>query len=374
MEDYSTPDFQLRVYGKNFLPETILSPEGFGLNGRKLRVLSAAHVFRVLLDKNMRATSVEYVKTDEKGKCDSKNALRHLVKAKRKIILGAGTAFSSAILQHSGIGDPTILAKAGVSLVLANPLVGTGMKEHYGILAAFTNKNQAANFNNFMFSVTDNPQASGIGNTGKRQFLGYWIPFAGALPLGLLSSLSMPDGTPVEPTSAINTVTMWNMRPKSSGTAYIVDSTPTNPPNIQFNLFSDTAGPGGTSYDMQACVDIYKTVKQIAGSTVFGATPETMVFPPPSHFTNDKYLKQDAWGGVSTFTPAVVSNHYCGTCVMGTNISNSVVNSADLHVHGVKDLMVVDLSILPFPPTGNTSNAAYIIGLVAAKILGKVNF
>ena len=47
---------------------------------------------------------------------------------------------------------------------------------------------------------------------------------------------------------------------------------------------------------------------------------------------------------------------------------NGVVDSEG-HVHGVKDLIVADASIIPFTVDGNTSAPAYLIGFTIAQQL-----
>jgi choline dehydrogenase-like flavoprotein len=95
----------------------------------------------------------------------------------------------------------------------------------------------------------------------------------------------------------------------------------------------------------------------------------TMIYPPESHFSDPAQLAADA-GSLLQFSSITVTNHYSGTCNMGTDITNGVVSSSDLHVFGTKHLMVADNSIYPFPETGNTAWQAYVAGLMAAYFLG----
>ncbi|KAI0191928.1 putative choline dehydrogenase [Astrocystis sublimbata] len=50
--------------------------------------------------------------------------------ASREIILSAGTVQSPQLLEVSGIGDPEVLAKAGVAVKVRNPNVGESLQEH----------------------------------------------------------------------------------------------------------------------------------------------------------------------------------------------------------------------------------------------------
>ncbi len=64
--------------------------------------------------------------------------------------------------------------------------------------------------------------------------------------------------------------------------------------------------------------------------------------------------------------------HTVGTCRMGNNPSDSVVNS-ELMVHGFKNLRVADASIMPTIASSNTNAPSMMIGERAASfILNKV--
>ena len=53
--------------------------------------------------------------------------------------------------------------------------------------------------------------------------------------------------------------------------------------------------------------------------------------------------------------------HPGGTCKLGLSRSDSVID-LELKVHGTKNLRVVDLSICPQVPSGNTNAVAMMIG------------
>ena len=60
--------------------------------------------------------------------------------------------------------------------------------------------------------------------------------------------------------------------------------------------------------------------------------------------------------------------HQCGTCPMGKDASSSVVDER-LKVHGIERLRIVDASIFPRIPTGNTNAPAIMVGEKAADII-----
>ena len=62
--------------------------------------------------------------------------------------------------------------------------------------------------------------------------------------------------------------------------------------------------------------------------------------------------------------------HPCGTCRMGPDVSDAVVD-ARLRVHGVEGLRVVDASIFPTIPSGNINAPAMMVGERAAALMAE---
>lgn len=347
---YSTPDFQKRSYAFDFLPKSVLSFKGKGKQGRNLQVFSGANVNRVIFD-GKKAVGVEYF-------LDNNQDRVYIAYAKKKVILCAGVPFSAAILQRSGVGPATVLQQPEVDIpvLVDNPLVGTGLKTHYGV--AYTMTPPAQPFAIPLFSVIDGRNFFGPAVTGdnKRRFELMW---SNGFPISLLA----PAIANLLPSPGGLSGTGWNLRPRSSGTAYIVDANPFTLPDIRFNFYTD-GDLSDPASDLSASVAMFKIANAVAI-----ASGTTIVYPPPSHFSSDATLASDAIG-LLAYSAFTVTNHYSGTCNMGSDISSGVVSSHDLHVFGTRNLLVVDNSIYPFPETGNTAWQAYLAGIKAANILG----
>jgi choline dehydrogenase len=351
---YSTPDLQTRSFGLDFLPRGILRADGKGKHGRQLKVVSGAFVSRVIFKGN-KAIGVEYFFENEKK--------GHIAYAKKQVILCAGAPLSAAILQRSGIGPSEVLndPKVNIPVFIDNPLVGQGLNEHYGVLFAMTQPtqlvNQLQNTANAYIDGRDFFAPAGQGDNIRR-FQILFFPTLAVFPAVLLNTLGL---NPSQPGIA---GAVWNLRPKSrNGTAFIVDRSPFTFPDIRLNLYTD-GGLDDPSSDLSASVAGYKIMQAIADTA--GAE---LLYPPPSQFSSDEQLASQA-GGDLNLSQLSVTNHYSSTCQMGTNMSNGVVSSHDLHVFGTKHLMVADGSIFPFPETGGGAWQSYIAGLKAAQILG----
>jgi choline dehydrogenase-like flavoprotein len=56
------------------------------------------------------------------------------VKAKREVILAAGSLHTPQLLQVSGIGDPKLLSKIDVPTVVNLPAVGQSLHDHVYVM------------------------------------------------------------------------------------------------------------------------------------------------------------------------------------------------------------------------------------------------
>lgn len=88
-----------------------------------LHVLVESKVVRVLIDDQKRAVGVEYISTQ------TPNA-KLTVKARRLVVVSCGALGTPLVLERSGLGDPKVLNRAGVPLVMDLPGVGREYQDH----------------------------------------------------------------------------------------------------------------------------------------------------------------------------------------------------------------------------------------------------
>ena len=87
---------------------------------RNLRVITFAHVTRVLFDPNHKAVGVEYFRENKLYRSFALN----------EIVLSAGALRTPQLLLLSGIGDPDHLNRSGIHQITSLPGVGSNLQDH----------------------------------------------------------------------------------------------------------------------------------------------------------------------------------------------------------------------------------------------------
>ena len=331
--------------------------KGFLKPARKrnnLTVLTGAQTLRVLTD-NRQAQGVEY---DHKGQV--KKAF-----ASGEVILSAGAIGSPQILQCSGIGEGQHLQSLGIDVVHDLYGVGKNLQDHLQIRAVYKTSEQTLNdeLNSFL----------------KRMKVGiqYALFRTGALTLAAsqvtIFTRSSPDvdrpdiqfhmqplsadkpGEGVHNFSAF-TASVCQLRPESRGELKILSKDARDYPSIQPNYLS-------TELDLRTAVNGLKVARKIVSAP--SMAPHILdEYVPGYQYDTDEQLEE----AVRKFSQTIY--HPAGTCKMG-NDENAVVD-AELKVHGIGKLRVVDASIMPEIVSGNTNAPAIMIAEKASDmILGK---
>jgi choline dehydrogenase len=143
------------------------------------------------------------------------------------------------------------------------------------------------------------------------------------------------------------------LHPRSRGWVELKSSEPRELPAVTLNLLSDPADVETLRAGIRAARRIYRTEPQAA---LTGAE-----LLPGAAIDSDDAL--DAF----IRDTANVAMHPVGTCAMGQG--DSAVVDPELRVIGVEALRVVDASVMPTVPGGNTNATTVMIGEKAADFL-----
>ena len=368
---FSTPPLEntLRSWSISaFLPDDIVDADGYGRCGRQLRILSRATVAEIILEDGRnecgchvtRAVGVRYYLNDRPEQV-------LVVRARKKVILCAGTIANPPILQRSGIGPREVLESLDLPVVLANDHVGRNMQQHYGPVGLIAedplnppgfepffsdNFIDMSSLPGAPFTVANSPGQIRP-NDGVRKMQTFTVPQPFFIPRAILNALEID--TEVPNISISGTLLADVTR---TGTVEIVSIDPLTPPRIVLNLYK-------TQEEIDRAIGAYKIFANIAEE--YGTT---MLFPPAAQYPapygaapDDSLLQQYVEDNTN------IQHHNTGTCRMATSAAEGVVDG-NLDVFGVEGLSCCDNSVIPEITRGNTAYPAYLIGLVKAKLEG----
>ena len=321
---------------------------------KNLKIITNAHVQKINFE-GTKADSVSFYRGD---KLDT-------TKARREIILSAGSIGSPHILQVSGIGNADKLSKIGIKAIHELKGVGMNLQDHLMFRPVYKVKNlKSLNgkinslFGNFLIGLEYLFKQSGPMTMGASQVCG----FAKSDPSKETPNLQFhvqPISTDILGASKLHdfdgiTPTVANIRPSSRGEISIVSNDSRVNPKIKMNYLS-------TQDDRMVAAQGLKLVRKIMLETETFKKYEPEEYRPGVHITEDEELVKAG----SEFTQTIF--HPVGTCKMGKD-ENAVVNDK-LYVHGLQNLRVIDASIMPNITSGNTNAPTIMIAEKGAEFI-----
>ena len=285
-----------------------------------------------------------------------------VARARRGVILAAGSIGSPQILQLSGIGAPDLLQRHQIPVVHALPGVGANLHDHLQIRMMWKVKGPTLN---------ERTQSLwGKAAMGLEYFLFKTGPLT--MPPSQLGAFAKSDpsqptpdiewhvqplslekfGDPLHPFPAI-TPSVCNLRPTSRGHVRIRSADPFAAPEIRLNYLS-------TPDDQRVAARSMRMTRTIMAAKAL-AKYEPKEWRPGTEVQDDAGLVRAAGDlGTTIFHPV-------GTCKMGAD-ALSVVDDA-LRVHGIEGLRVIDASIMPRITSGNTNAPTYMIAERGAEFI-----
>ncbi|MGB8223554.1 MAG: GMC family oxidoreductase N-terminal domain-containing protein [Polyangiales bacterium] len=315
-----------------------------------------AAVRRVLLE-GKRATGVEY--EDARGGV-------HQVHAKREVVLCAGTYNSPPLLEMSGIGPRDVLEDLGIEV--QHPLRGVGrnLQDHlqlwvqHGVKTKQTLSEDGKfprvvlNVFRYLFTKTG-PLAFPAANVGA-----FVSSETGGRPIFQLhftpGSGGMDENGKMVATKepGVNS-TVCVIRPTSRGSVHARSRNPKDAPKIVHNFLS-------TARDRELSIEGFKLQRRIYDAAPFRAHAAEELVPGSSVQTDEEILEFWRSDSMSTYHPV-------GTAKMGPAEDPDAVVDNELRVHGIAGLRVVDASIFPLIPSGNTHAPVVAVADRAADLL-----
>jgi len=288
-------------------------------------------------------------------------------RARREVLLCAGAVNSPQLLQLSGIGPSDVLAAYGIPLVLEHPQVGRHLQDHLGV--SYYYRANRPTLNNILRSWSGRIGA-GIQYLRKR---------SGPLTLSVNQIGGLARARPNIDT--IDTQLYCNpvsYQPTANDTRKLIKPDPYpgfmmgfNPCRPSSEGFIEIRSPDAdvaprisTNYlKTQEDLDGIVAMARLLGRIQDTQAIKNILSNPPdldlSNLGDDEILRDFRERATTVYHP-------CGTCRMGPDIQNAVVN-ADLEVFGINGLRVVDASIFPNITSANTNAPTIMVAHEAAR-------
>ena len=327
------------------------------LGRRNLKVVTRALADRIRIEGG-RAVGVDYVQAGR----------RFTARAEREVIVAAGVYGSPHLLMLSGVGPAEHLKDMGIKTLADLPGVGKNLIEHPFMFVGWNLRPGAirselrvdratlwvlrwALFGNGLFATNgaagnlfirtdpnlDRPDMQFTcmsGEVGAREL---WVPLVGKKPpLTLGVGLSM-------------------IKQESRGELRLRSADAHDAPRISFNLFKEKSDVDRAIRGLKEIRDIYH--REPLRSLISGE------ILPGASVTSDADFERFIRG------TAAITQHAVGTCKMGVQSDALAVVDAALKVRGVDALRVIDASVMPDVPGGNTNAPAIMIAEKGADLL-----
>jgi choline dehydrogenase len=323
-----------------------------------LRVETTALATRIVVEGG-RAVAVEYTRDGERTRAE----------ARREVILCGGAINSPQLLQLSGIGPASLLKSLGIEVIRDLSAVGQNLQDHVCYDHVYRSNQPTLNdelyswwgkvsaalrymaFRRGPLSLSVN-QAGGFFRDGPERprpnIQLYFSPLSYERTPPGVRALTRPD-----PFSGF-LVSVSPCRPTSRGHLQIRSADPTAAPVIQPNYLS-------TNSDIEELLAGARFLRRLSSTSALSSVIDEELKPGPATATDEALVDDIRARSYSVFHPS-------GTCRMGPNPADSVVDSR-LCVHGVGGLRVIDASIFPSVPSGNINAPSIMTGAKGADLI-----
>ncbi len=287
---------------------------------------------------------------------------RHRLHARREVLLSAGALQSPQLLMLSGVGDGALLQQHGIASVHHLPGVGRNLQDHLD----FTFGYRVRGVDSFGFSSRGSWRM-------LRELLQFRRARRGMLTTnfaeggGFLKSrpeLPIPDLQLHFVVALVDSHARklhWGhglschvclLRPQSRGTVGLQGADPALPPRIDPAYLSHPQ-------DLEDMVAGYRITQRLMQAPALAELYTRDMFTPD--------VRDDEGIRAIIRQRAETIYHPVGTCRMGTD-ADAVVD-AELRVHGLQGLRVVDASIMPTLIGGNTNAPTIMIAEKAVDLI-----
>ncbi|MFD9888403.1 GMC family oxidoreductase [Amycolatopsis sp. NPDC059027] len=312
-----------------------------------LTVRTCAQATRVVFS-GTRATGVSYLDA----------GVEKIAHAAAEVLLCGGAINSPQLLMLSGVGPAEHLREFGIDVVAALPGVGENLHDHPASPVIWSTRgttdlvDAATPAGLVRYQLTKRgPLASNVGEAGG--FMSTMDGMAAPNMQFHVAPTLFYDNGLREPTVPGFTSATTLVDVASRGRLRLKSANPLWKPLIDPAYYADPA-------DMEATLAGLRTLMEIAKSGPLARFLDKPFLPDRSELDEDALIEHVRANTQTLYHPV-------GTCSMG-NGEQAVVDPA-LRVRGVDGLRVVDASIMPIVPRGNTNAPTIMVAEKAADLI-----
>lgn len=330
-----------------YLDETVMTPEGQGLNGHKLFMLFDAVAIKIIFDEHGCAKKVRYLKDGQIFEA----------RAKKAVVLSSGIN-SSKLLQLSGIGPEEALANAGIEPVYINENVGKHLQNHpliFVTLLAPPTTDLSGIPENALYAFTIHnvylPAQGGTASDPRMlQMLFEYIPSILGNPAAVVVGFDL-------------------LNPVSEGSVTIQSDNSFQIAAADDGFYQNSIDLDNMKYAVSTYLQALLT--QLASWPGYELTPyfkpiltdpiNEVILSGYSPLSVEQYVKNNS-------NLSLDIHHFVSHCKMAPLDEGGVVDGYT-RVYGTKNVFIADNSICPVIPDINTTAPAMMIGLRTSQIL-----
>ena len=281
-----------------------------------------------------------------------------------EVILAGGAINTPQLLMLSGLGPADHLREHSIEVLADLPDVGGQLQDHLDI-CTLTSANQKKLTYDHLNELTtavrwlrkhDGPGSSNVAEAGGFVRSQLAEDSRCDIQFHFVPALLDDHGRHRLPGDGY-TVHACYLHPRSRGRLRLRSGDPSQPIAIHANYLGDAEG-----HDLKRMIEAARLSREILAQGAFDRYRGAPVFP-------ERELHSDAEYADFIRRKAETVYHPVGTCRMGKD-DRAVVDS-ELRVRGIEGLRVVDASVMPSVPTGNTNAPTIMIAeRASALILG----
>jgi choline dehydrogenase-like flavoprotein len=281
-----------------------------------------------------------------------------------EVILAAGAINTPQLLMLSGIGPADHLRDHDIGVLADLPEVGANLQDHLDICTLDGNPGKLSYDHLNELSAgwrwlrhRDGPGSSNVAEAGGFVRSRFAADARCDLQFHFVPALLDDHGRHRLPGHGY-TLHACHLHPRSRGRLRLHSANPAQPIAIHANYLSDAE-----DHDLKMMVEAARLSREILDQPAFAPHRGEPVFP-------ERRIRTDAEYVDFIRRKAETIYHPVGTCRMGKD-DRAVVDS-ELRVRGVDGLRVVDASVMPSLPSGNTNAPTIMIAeRASALLLGK---